>query len=204
MMSTAKQSIPDELSSSYEKLSVPHLVNTAVDYTDNHVNEELHSAFKDSGIKYDDASDQFSDRPDTTIDEKALSDRQQAFSEALAQYEKEADPKFKTGIDLKRTHTWEEVLKQVEKACNEYKGTGEKKLSSIRGGLRSFSTAGPAIELWLKLLPSTTIYGSILCGGLTIILEVSFHLCPMATMRLSTPGGSAAWEASGRHLRGYR
>ena len=150
-------------------------MNTSVDYTDNHVDGELHPAFGDSQVDYHDGSDKFLARTDTLLDQQALFDSQQAFSKALAEYERDADPKYKTGIDLQSTHSWEEVQKQVEKACAEYKGVDKKGiLSSIRCGLRNFHTAAPAIEAWLKLLPSTTIYGSILCGGLTIVLEVCF------------------------------
>ncbi|KAL6721426.1 hypothetical protein ACLMJK_000529 [Lecanora helva] len=155
-----------------------HLFNTAVDYTDNHVVEELHPAFEGSDISYNNESDQFLPRADTHTDEDALSDTQQVFAEAMKQYEKDADPKYKTGIDLtNNTHTWDDVLKHVEAARDKYKGVGkEGVLTSIHSGLRNFHTAAPAIEAWLKLLPSTTIYGSIFCGGLTIILEAAIRL----------------------------
>ena len=172
-MTTVDQSRPERFSCLPGNSSNGHLVNTAVDYTDNHVAKELHPAFENSDISYNDESDLYRARPDTLTDEKALFDTQQAFSKALEEYEKEADPKLKTGIDLKSTHTWDGVMKQVEAACNEYKGVGKEGfLTSIRCGWRNFHTAAPAIEAWLKLLPSTSIYGSIFCGGLTIILEV--------------------------------
>jgi hypothetical protein len=150
-----------------------HLTNTSVDYTDNHVNGGLHRAFEGSGWMYNDEADLYIATADTSTDEEALSDSQRAFSEALQEYETEADPKYKTGIDLKAVHTWDEVIKEVETACDKYKGCGKEGImTSIRCGLRNFHTAAPAIEAWLKLLPSTSIYGSVVCGGLTIILQV--------------------------------
>lgn len=150
-----------------------HLANTSVDYTDNHVNGDLHRAFEGSETMYNDETDSFIATADTFTDEKALSDSQRAFSEALQEYEKEADPKYKTGIDLTAIHTWDEVIEQVKTACDEYKGVGKEGImTSIHCGLRNFRSAAPAIEAWLKLLPSTSIYGSVVCGGLTIILEV--------------------------------
>lgn len=152
--------------------------NTSVDYTDNHVNGNLHEAFESPETMYNEESDSFLERSDTLEDEKGLSDSQRAFSEALQDYERDAEPKYKTGIDLKAVHTWDEVVEKVESACDEYKGVGKEGiLTSIRCGfLRNFHTAAPAIQAWLKLLPSTSIYGSVVCGGLTIILEVRFHL----------------------------
>lgn len=156
-----------------EDLSFRHLANPSVDYTDNHVKGDLHPAFQDPETTYSDDSDNFVARPDTITDEKALSDSQQAFSKALQDYEKDADPKYKTGIDLKVVHTWDGVIKEAEIACDKYKGVGKEGImTSIRCGLRNFHSAAPAIEAWLKLLPSTSIYGSVVCGGLTIILEV--------------------------------
>lgn len=154
-----------------------HLANTSVDYTDNHVNGDLHRAFECPETMYNDESDRFIATADTFTDEKALSDSQRAYTEALQEYEREADPKYKTGIDLKAIHTWDEVIKQVETACDEYKGYDKEGImTSIRCGLRNFYSAAPAIQAWLKLLPSTSVYGSVVCGGLTIILEVRLTL----------------------------
>lgn len=171
-MARASQSSLEKFSFLDGNSSDEHLANTSVDYTDNHVNENLHRAFGDTESRYNDGLDKFVSKSDNLTDESTLFDCQQAFAEALVQYEKEADPKFKTGINLQSTHTWEEVIKQVEIARDEYKGVGKAgTLTTLRSGLRNFHTAAPAIELWLKLLPSTSIYGSILCGG-TLCLSV--------------------------------
>lgn len=171
IMAAATPSKPEQLSLLPGDFVNGHLANISVDYTDNHVDGDLHRALENSDILYNKESDNFLATADVFTDEDALLDSQRAFSEALQEYEKDADPKYKTGIDLRAVHTWEEVIKQVETACDEYKGVGKEGImTSIRCGLRNFHTAAPAIEAWLKLLPSTSIYGSVVCGGLTIIL----------------------------------
>ena len=163
----------EDFSSLRRSSSDGHLINTSVDYTDNHVNEKLHPAFKNTELNSDAGLDGSLADSNTLSDQRTLFDSQQAFAEALTQYEEEADPRFRTGIDLRSLHTWDEVIKHVEAARHDYKGVEkEGTLTSIRSGLRNFYTAAPAIQAWLKLLPSTSIYGSILCGGITIILEV--------------------------------
>ena len=165
-----------------------HLSNTSVDYTDNHVTADLHPAFAETGVGYDDECDRFLARADTLVDEKVLLDSRQAFSKILRDYEENVDPKLKTGIDLSATHTWDEVLKKVDFARSTYRGAGgENNVSSIRNGFKNFYIAAPAIELWLKLLPSTSIYGSILCGGITVILEVCFTSLGMYMLAASDP-----------------
>ena len=174
-MTESSQSDPDSCSLREEPPPERHLINTSVDYTDNHVTEKLHPAFGSSNINYDEEFDIFLKQSDTSFDEQALISSKQTFLEALKQYQDEADPKFKGQVDLERSHTWEDVLKEVEIARNEYKGDGRKSIRKC--ALRNFHTAAPAIEAWLKLLPSTSIYGSIVCGGFTIILEVCFISC---------------------------
>ena len=177
------------------------LANTSVDYTDNHVTSNLHPAFAEDEVEYNDGCDKFLlKESDTLGDETILQDSQQAFSQILRQYEENADPKLKTGIDLSATHTWNEVIEKVDLARNSYSGTGgDNNVSSIRKGFRNFYVAAPAIELWLKLLPSASIYGSILCGGITMILEVRCSCpCLTHTSRASelSLGSYEDWKAS--------
>ena len=158
-----------------EDSSRGHLFNTSKDYIDNHVDEELHPGLSDPGFAYSPKKDCFAVpvRDDSFRDDDTLYSRQQGFAKALQEYEENVDPKLRTGFELQNTYTWDDVLDQVEIARNEYTGIrkeGYKK--SIRHGLRKFSTAAPAIEGWLKLLPNDSIYGSVLCGGIKLILGV--------------------------------
>ena len=160
--------------------STGHLLNASIDYTDNHVNHNLHPAFSDSGIAYSPNGDCFLDDSEH-FDEQPLRESQSAFAEALRNYEENASRKFKTSVDLRKCHDWQDVIAQVEKARSDYSGMGKEGIMrSIRSGFRSFNTAAPAVQAWLKLLPSTSIYGSVFCGGLTLILEV----CPNSSLSM--------------------
>lgn len=147
----------------------------SVQYANRYINEHLHPALADFGITYDSKRDCFSAETEETYDEAALFDNQRAFVDALEGFQRGTDATYKSQIDLKKTQTWDDVLEQANKTRIEYMGVGKKGIMKrIDKGLRTFQTAAPAIEAWLRLLPSTTIYGSIICGGLTIILEVGF------------------------------
>lgn len=148
-------------------------VKDSLQYAEDHVDEDLHPAFDDCGISYDSENDCFCAVSEGVYDDTALFDSQQAFANALEQYQKGANQKYESQIDLATAHTWSEVMEQADKARKEYTGVDKEGImKKINAGLRTFQTAAPAIEAWLKLLPSTTIYGSIVCGGFTIILEV--------------------------------
>lgn len=150
-----------------------HKDSLSEEYAKNYVNEDLHPALADFGITYDSKNDRFAAEVEETYDEATLFDNQRAFAEALEEFQKGVDTKYKSQIDLQRTQTWSDVMEKVEKARAEYIGVGKTGIvKRIDNKLRTFQTAAPAIEAWLRLLPSTTIYGSIICGGLTIILEV--------------------------------
>ncbi len=171
----------EKVSSKFEKLSLlpddfsdGHL---ASDYSDNHVDGELHPAFSDSRTRNDCDVDYSSDESDAGsnagYDDTALFNCQEAFRHELQRYEAKADPKYRTGIDLMTPHTWKDVMAEVETARRKYKGEEKKGIRrKIGNGWNNFITAAPAIEAWLELLPNNTLYGSVLCGGLTIILEV--------------------------------
>ena len=95
------------------------------------------------------------------------------FKYQLQLYEEGADPKYRTGVDLMTPHTWRDVIAEVEIARSKYKGAEKAGIKrKIGNGWKSFISAAPAIEAWLALLPNNSLYGSVLCGGLTIILEV--------------------------------
>jgi hypothetical protein len=149
------------------------LVNASVDYIDNRVDGKLHPAFSESGISYNSELDRYHATQDRLDDDLPLINTRTSFANEMQQYEEDAQPKFKTGISAQSNHTWAEVIAQVESARNAYRGVGKDGIrQSIRDGLRSFATAAPAMEAWIKLLPSESLYGSVLCGGFKLILGV--------------------------------
>ena len=91
---------------------------------------------------------------------------------AIEAYEKETkDSKYKTNIINDATHTWEEVLAEVNAASeryNEVPGLWGK----IRKGLRSFGVNNQVFDAWAGLLPTQSNYFSVICGGLKLIFSV--------------------------------
>ena len=149
-----------------------HLINTSVDFTVNHVDKELHSAFSDSGYSYDSETDRFAPEIVAAHEDIELFEYQ-AFKDELQKFMETARLPNTTETDLIDNCTWDDVIKQADIAREEYRGidrTGIMK--SIHNGFNNFAAAAPAMEQWLHLLPSTSIYGSVVCGGLTIILRV--------------------------------
>lgn len=118
------------------------LVNSSLDYTDNHVDQDLHPAFSEIGIDYNSETDCFSTESDTPCDDSALSDSQRAFQDALQEYQKGVETKYKSKVDLQSTHSWGEVMKQVEVARREYEGKSCFAVftSQLRHMLRKYST----------------------------------------------------------------
>lgn len=150
--------------------------NDSVAFAQSQVTNDLHPAFADSGFRYDTSSDRFATEVEDAYDEAALFDSQRAFADALEQFQLGVKPKYESQIDLRATHSWKDVMKYADEARDKYTGVGQRGImKKIDTGLKTFQTAAPAIEAWLKLLPSTSIYGSIICGGLTIILEVCIN-----------------------------
>ena len=158
-----------------------HLINTSVDYTVNYIDKELHSAFSDSGYSYDSETDRFSPENVAPHEDKEPFEYQ-AFKDELQKFMETAGLPNTIETDLIDSCTWDDVMKQVEIVREEYQGidrTGIMK--SIHTGFNGFAAAAPAIEQWLHLLPSTSIYGSVVCGGLTIILRVFCNCDPIAS-----------------------
>jgi hypothetical protein len=177
-----------------------NLVNKSIDYLDNRVDEELHPGLSASGITYSSNHHRYLSKQEDLDEDAHLVATQEAFAEALRSYEEGADQKYKTGINLQNMHTWDDVMKQVESARTEYVGMGEEGIKrTIRHGFRNFEKAAPAINAWLKLLPSNETYTSVLCGGIKLIIGVCrFSLSSSVEMALLTsqPGRSPSRKDS--------
>ena len=156
-----------------DSISAASFMGESVKSAEDCVTGNLRPAFADTDVSYDPNIGRFNTEPEDVYDEVALFDSQRAFAEALEDFQKGLEPRYRSHIDLQATHTWSEVLEQVNEARNQYKGVRQDGIvKRINNRLKTFQTAAPAIQAWLKLLPSTSIYGSVVCGGLTIILEV--------------------------------
>ncbi|KAL8811796.1 MAG: hypothetical protein Q9223_007454, partial [Gallowayella weberi] len=146
-------------------------------FAQNHVTKDLHPALSDASIRYDTRHDCFAAEFEGIYDEATLFDSQRAFADALEQFQRGVKPKYESSIDLVASHNWDEVIKCANEARSKYVGVDRKGImKKIDNRLKTFQTAAPAIEAWLKLLPSTSTYGSVVCGGLTLILEAAIRL----------------------------
>ncbi|KAL8935197.1 MAG: hypothetical protein Q9216_005540 [Gyalolechia sp. 2 TL-2023] len=131
-------------------------------YAENCVIEDLHPAFAESGISFDRSNDCFAAEYDEVYDEATLIDSENAFTDALEQFQQGIKSKYQSQIDLRETHSWEEVMRYANEARDKYTGVDKKGIAKkINNGLRKIQTAAPAIQAWLKLLPSTSTYGSV-------------------------------------------
>ncbi|KAI4128129.1 MAG: hypothetical protein LQ341_006711, partial [Variospora aurantia] len=160
-----------------EEPSSSNSTKDSVAYAENHVTEDLHPAFSEIGIRFNTRTDSFTTEYNEPYDEAALLDSEKAFVDALDQFQQGVKPKYQSQIHLQETHSWDEVIKFANDARDEYTGVDKTGVAKkINERLRTFQTAAPAIQAWLKLLPSTSTYGSVVCGGFTIILEAAVRL----------------------------
>lgn len=187
------------LNDSHDDRSRSNPMKVSAAYTQSHIIEDLHPAFVDSGLSYDERSDSFAADIDDVYDEAALFDSQRAFTKALETFQQGVQSKYKSKVDLEAHHDWNEVMAYANDARAEYLGAGQRGImKKINHRLKTFQTAAPAIEAWLKLLPSTSIYGSVVCGGLTIILEVLVELSSDLSRKLIASRQQSISDSYGR------
>lgn len=109
----------------------------------------------------------------------------------------------KVHFDPAQHFTWSDVLQEVENTQSRYQGNGDKGvLRSMREKLRSFQENTERVEGWLKLLPTESWQGSLVCGGIKLILTVSPAVrCCQRRLPLTGPEGRAAnGQDAARHL----
>ena len=83
----------------------------------------------------------------------------------------EAHPNQKSEIDWEHTHTWEEVLKEIEEAASSFNDPSGS-WGKARNVFRSIGANHKVFKAWLEFLPNQSQYCSIVCGGLKLILGV--------------------------------
>lgn len=99
---------------------------------------------------------------------------EQYFLEAIEYYDKNAEAKYKVGINMKETHSMNEVIKAIDDAKVVYDEKEQKGFfSPLRKAFRKLGENEELCKSWLGLLPGESEYFSIICGGLKLILGVS-------------------------------
>ena len=85
---------------------------------------------------------------------KDAASEKRLFKAAMETYEKTIkDSKYNTNIVSDATHTWEEVLDEVNAASVHYNDVSGF-WGKIRKGLRSFGVNNPVFDAWASLLPN--------------------------------------------------
>ena len=100
------------------------------------------------------------------------------FTEVLQSFENSLPENLKTGFNIQSRHTWAEVISEAKCAEIKYnkKADKESPFSRVRGLFRSLQSNSPAIQNWLSLLPSDSMYGSLICGGIKVILRAATRM----------------------------
>ncbi|KAF6218288.1 hypothetical protein HO133_005634 [Letharia lupina] len=138
-------------------------------------------AEQDQGIRIDQVSgnkDDVNDEDGLPLEElyKDAASEKRLFKAAIEAYEKTTkDSKYMTNIISDATHTWEDVLAEVNAASERYNDVSGF-WGKIRKGLRSFGANNQVFDAWTGLLPTQSQYLSILCGGLKLIFSAAARL----------------------------
>ncbi|KAI0529919.1 hypothetical protein GGR58DRAFT_277212 [Xylaria digitata] len=100
------------------------------------------------------------------------------FAEVLRSFEESLPDHLKTRFSLQSKHTWAEVVSEAKFAELQYnKKVGkESPFGRVRGLFRALRSNSPAISDWLDLLPTDSLYGSLICGGLKVILRAATRM----------------------------
>jgi len=122
--------------------------------------------------------------------------RRATFEQALIQYERSAPDKAKTHINVQSNHSWEDLLDVVDRALKSYEDTSGFS-GRMRKVLRRLSSQTEMLSAWSEFLPSGSEYFSILCGGLKMIIMVSFP----DSARPNCANNAAGRGATTTHLR---
>lgn len=106
-------------------------------------------------------------------EEKEVEDRHcKQFAETLQRFEDGLPENHKPHFNLRGKHSWTEVIEEAKIAEMKYakKADKESRFGRVRGLFRLLQKRSPAIDSWLGLLPSQSEYGSLICGGLKLVL----------------------------------
>lgn len=136
----------------------------------------------------------------------ALESQSRQFLSAAAAYEQSRNGKNSGAINLVESSSWTDVIAQAERSQRQYEGAVKSGfLGNLRGRFRSFKSCAAPVEAWLKLLPSQSWQGSLICGGMLIVLKVSmspyYQLLGIVGSRLTSTGRLSPWRNQRRCLR---
>ncbi|KAL2825514.1 hypothetical protein BJY01DRAFT_256259 [Aspergillus pseudoustus] len=95
------------------------------------------------------------------------------FLSVVEQYDQTAEPKYRTNVDIRSEHGWEDVMKAVDAGVEAYQTQALTGFwGRIRRGFRKFSNAGSSCCAFLDLIPDS-VFSSTICGTLKLILSAA-------------------------------
>ena len=142
-----------------------------------------HPKFRNITGQYDHVLDTFLPTDDTAstvledakVPDAQIAKRTEAFKQALKTFTP-SNAGSSVAFDETKQVTWSDVLDEVKKTQDEYDAKADRDkglIASMRGRLRSFDRVADRVEPWLQLAPSESWQGSLICGGIKVILQVS-------------------------------
>jgi len=91
----------------------------------------------------------------------------------MREYEQNADPEYRTGVDPDHEHSLDQLWQVIETAANTYQYRDVRGCwGNIRKAFRKLGDRQQTIDGWLGLLPRESQYLSVVCGGLKLIIQV--------------------------------
>jgi hypothetical protein len=99
---------------------------------------------------------------------------QQSLMSAMQEYQDQAGAKYRVDVDLADHHDWDEMMNYVQNVQEQYskdklKGSGGR----VRSFARKFCEQARSLKAFVALMPSESLYGSVVCGSLKLIFGVS-------------------------------
>ncbi|KAJ5761844.1 uncharacterized protein N7511_005226 [Penicillium nucicola] len=115
-----------------------------------------------------------------------VTEEEQKFIQALRDYEKDAKPKYRTGVKIDEIHTLADVWEMLDTAVDDYeKGKKAGVWGRVRKAFGGLGENGAAVEQWLGLLPTESQYMSVVCGGIKLILKAAERMKSIQEATLS-------------------
>lgn len=153
------------------------LSNPVVEFMDNRLDNDFHPSLPNPDVQYDAEVDNYRPREaimQGQIYHEAMEERE-AFFAAVKIFRDEDREKSRNDLGVTAKAEWEELLDVVNRAqynadVNAIKGAS----GAIRNLTRKLGESGPAFKGWLQMLPEDA-YGSIICGGFTIIIDAAIR-----------------------------
>ena len=102
-----------------------------------------------------------------------------------------SDKQHLANFNANGIYTFEDVKREADRALKAYHEQGRSLRHPLRAAARAVGNVS-AIEAWLTLLPTDSVYTSVACGGLMLLYGVSLNSqsLPLSRRLMIATGGS--------------